>query len=256
MASLAITGFFSQNDMAQSNNPYQFGGDAATSWEESIVATPIIGVKYLMTYTISNLTTGSVGVSMFLVGNNSTKFDEIRSANGTYTIEKLYSSALPRICFNEQSYSPFTIITVDSIVSISLPPQPEVFENCCTNQTNIVWLNREGGFQNYIFSGVKTIEVSGGDAKTFKRNGIIKYYQRENIYDGKIVTTSNIPRNHVDYLDSLRHSIQAWEWNQADSTFREILIDIEDYVKYTTRQKLFDVAIRFIYADEILIQTQ
>lgn len=132
----------------------------------------------------------------------------------------------------------------------------EEFQNCCDNQSNIVWLNQQGGYQNYIFTGIKTIQVKGGDANTFKSNNITRYYQKENVYDGKIITTSNIAQAHVDYLDSLRQSIQAWEWNTVLDTFREILIEVEDYDKYTTRQKLFDVPIRFIYADSIVIQTQ
>lgn len=133
----------------------------------------------------------------------------------------------------------------------------EEFDNCCDNQTNIVWLNREGGYQNYIFSGLKTFEVKGGNAKTFKRDGIVKYYEREDVYDGRVVTTSAITKAHVDYLDSLRYSIQAWEWDESDDSFREILVDVENFVKYTSRDNgIYDVAIRFIYADSIKIQTQ
>lgn len=132
----------------------------------------------------------------------------------------------------------------------------ENFDNCCDNQTNIVWLNRVGGYQNYIFSGVKTFEVDGGDAKTFIRDGIKRYYQRKDVYNGKVVTTGNIDRDHVDYLDSLRYAIQAWEWDTDNDTFTEILVDVDSFVKYTSRQKLFDVAIRFIYSEELKIQTQ
>lgn len=134
------------------------------------------------------------------------------------------------------------------------------YNNCCVNypngRVNIVWLNREGGYQNYIFQGVKTFEQRVGDERTYKDGSILKLSQRKNVYSGRIVTTSNIPQLHVDYLDSLRTSIQAWEWNESDDTYTEILLDNSDYVKYTTRQKLFDISIRFIYAEEIIIQTQ
>lgn len=136
----------------------------------------------------------------------------------------------------------------------------EYFNNCCNNNdnglTNIVWLNREGGYQNYIFRGVKTIEVKGGSGKAYKKDFISKWSSREGVYNGKIVSTSNIEQSHVDYLDSLRYSIQAWEWDDVAATFQEILIAPDDFTKYTTKQKLFDVSIRFIYAHELLIQTQ
>lgn len=135
-------------------------------------------------------------------------------------------------------------------------PETEAYSNCCDNQTNIVWLNRQGGFENYIFSGVKTFEVDGGSSKTFITNFLKKYSEKTGIYNGKVVTTSSVPRSHVDKLDSLRQCIQAWEWDEDDNTFTEILVDTTDYEKYGSKQKIFDVAIRFIYAEEILIQRQ
>lgn len=258
MAALTIAGLRVQNAMVGIFSPYQFLNHVAISLEEDILSPPVLNEYYTLNYTISNLTSGSVGVSMFLYGSPIFKYDELKTTNGTFTLTKQYTGT-NSLCFNEQTPSPLTIITVNSIESYTPPPPVnsfELFDNCCDNQTNIVWLNQQGGYQNYIFTGIKTYQVRGGDAKTFKSNGITKYYQRENVYEGKIVTTSNIQASHVDYLDSLRYCIQAWEWNTDDDTFREILIDVEDFDKYKTRQKLHDVAIRFIYTDSIVIQTQ
>lgn len=133
----------------------------------------------------------------------------------------------------------------------------EEFNNCCDNQTNIVWLNRQGGYQNYIFSGVKTFQIDGGTGKTFKQNLIKKYCERKDVYEGKVLTTSAITKAHVDYIDSLKYSIQAWEWDESDNSFTEILLDTDSFVKYTSRDNaILDVAIKYIYAKEIKIQTQ
>jgi hypothetical protein len=129
------------------------------------------------------------------------------------------------------------------------------FENCCDDQCNIVWLNREGGFQNYIFTGIKTFEVESGDAETYKDFGrVIKYSEKKDVYSGMICTTGNIPRTHVDYIDSLKISIQAWLIR--DGGYTPILLDVGSFVKYTSREKLFDVRVRFIMAQEIVIQSQ
>jgi hypothetical protein len=133
-----------------------------------------------------------------------------------------------------------------------------VYDNCCTNQYNIAWLNRQGGWQNYIFTGIKTFEVRQDDGDTFKTyEKVIKWANKKEVYNGVILTTGNTPKSHVDYLDSLRYSIQAYLYNDlTDAWDIEILIDSDSFVKYTSRQKLFDNTISFIYANELVIQSQ
>lgn len=147
----------------------------------------------------------------------------------------------------------------DTVTTSACPiptPDTTAYSNCCDNQTNIFWLNRTGGFENYIFTGVKTFEVDGGDSKSFITDKVLKYSEKTKIYNGKIVTTSSVPKSHVDKLDSLRQSIQAWEYDETTLTFTEIILDTTSYEKYTTKKKIFDVAIRYLYAEEITIQRQ
>ena len=134
----------------------------------------------------------------------------------------------------------------------------DFYDNCCDNQCNIVWLNPEGGWQNYIFTGIKTFEVQQENGNTFKTsNKTIKWSERKEVYEATICTTGNIPKAHVDYIDSLRYAIQAYLYNPTTSAFDiPILIDSESFTKYTSRQKLFDIAIRFIKAKEIQVQKQ
>jgi len=134
----------------------------------------------------------------------------------------------------------------------------EFYDNCCDNQCNIAWLNPEGGWQNYIFTGIKTFEVQQDSGFTFKTsNKTIKYSEKENVYDAVICTTGNIPKSHVDYLDSLRYAIQAYLFNPTTNAWDiPILLDADSFTKYTSRQKLFDVSVRFIKAREIAVQRQ
>lgn len=129
------------------------------------------------------------------------------------------------------------------------------FENCCTNQYNIVWLNREGGYQNYIFTGVREFTVDVGDAKTYITSDYItKYSEVTGVFDGVIATTGDIPRSHVDSLASLQYAIQAWLYDEDEQEYTEILLDKKSFVKRKSTDKFFDVRIRFILAKELLVQ--
>jgi len=131
-----------------------------------------------------------------------------------------------------------------------------LYSNCCTaNSVNVQWVNQAGGMQNYYFNGVQTIEVSQENAKRFiDPNNIARYSERGQVYDGKIISTKKIPQSHVDLLDSLRYSIQAYI--NVDDVLFPIIIDPESYTKYKSKDKVFDVFLKFIFADPVKIQTQ
>jgi hypothetical protein len=149
--------------------------------------------------------------------------------------------------------------TIEYEVEINISNCNQIaYDNCCDNQCNIAWLNLQGGWQNYIFTGIKTFEVDQDNGNTFKTlNKTIKWSERKEVYNAVVCTTGSIPKAHVDYLDSLRYSIQAFLYNSATNAFDiPILIDSDSFVKYTSRQKLFDVSIRFLKAKEIQVQRQ
>jgi hypothetical protein len=149
--------------------------------------------------------------------------------------------------------------TIEYEVEINISNCNQVaYDNCCDNQCNIAWLNLQGGWQNYIFTGIKTFEVDQDNGNTFKTlNKTIKWSERKEVYNAVVCTTGSIPKAHVDYLDSLRYSIQAFLYNSTTNAFDiPILIDSDSFVKYTSRQKLFDVSIRFLRAKEIQVQRQ
>ena len=149
--------------------------------------------------------------------------------------------------------------TIEYEVDINISNCNQVaYDNCCDNQCNIMWLNPQGGWQNYIFTGIKTFEVEQDNGNTFKTvSKVIKYTEKKEVYNAMICTTGNIPKSHVDYLDSLRYSIQAYLFNSNTNTWDiPILLDSESFTKYTSRDKLFDVAVRLLFAKEIQIQRQ
>lgn len=126
---------------------------------------------------------------------------------------------------------------------------------CATDNAVIRWLGREGGLKQWNFPGVREYDVKVGDANEFKNNNFQKQYsQRKDIYTGKSVSTGNISRSQVDFLDELRYSIQAWEL--IDDVWTPILLNNDSFFKYKTRDKLFDLTFRYVISEEIIMQTQ
>lgn len=126
---------------------------------------------------------------------------------------------------------------------------------CATDNAVISWLGREGGIKQWNFPGVREYNIEVGDANTFKNSSYqTQYSQRKDIFTGKSVSTGNISREQVDFLDELRYSIQAWEL--VDGEWVSILLDNGSFFKYKTRDKLFDLTFRYVISEEIIMQTQ
>jgi len=190
-------------------------------------------------------------------------FDPALAGVGTHTYNFIKNITGPDAVSSE------AITLVFEVLDCTLDPLEEALNGlvtptdiCCVDACNIAWYDREGGWLNYIFSGVKTykvrigkdgsfIEVGDEGALTQKNNEI------KGVYDAKICSTRDAPQTHIDELDSLRYSIQAFLYNTATSTWDiPILLDKKNFTKYKSRDKFFEVKIQYILAEEILIQTQ
>lgn len=133
----------------------------------------------------------------------------------------------------------------------------EDIDNCCSdNNVNIVWLNRQGGRANFIFTQRKDFKVEIGKTSTYISNDIKRFSEINGVYNGKVVYSTGLTQSQVDYLDTLRYGIQAWEFNQTTLEFKPILIDIGSFTKYTTKEKMYELSISYIYAEQLNIQTQ
>jgi len=141
------------------------------------------------------------------------------------------------------------------------------YNNCCLpGGVHIQWLNQVGGMQNYYFNGVRTFEVSQEDSRNYiDYNNISRYSDRGEVYQGETVSTKAIPKSHVDLLDSLRYSIQAYvvetvtdnpNFGTGFKILNPIRISPDSFTKYKSNEKKFDVYLNFIYADPVKIQTQ
>lgn len=130
----------------------------------------------------------------------------------------------------------------------------ENIDNCCDGQVNIVWFNRIGGYQNYIFTQRKDYGVKLGKEVSFINRDIIKYSERGRIYNSRIVYASGLSENEVDNISTLQYAIQAWEYTGGE--FKPILIDSGDFIKYTTKDGFLELNVSYIYAKSLNVQRQ
>lgn len=124
---------------------------------------------------------------------------------------------------------------------------------------NIAWFNRASGWNNYIFHGEKTKGVETGKASTFKNSDmVLKYAERVGVFDQWILTTDNVPKPHIDYLDGLRgKTIQAFMWNDSTNLWDiPIFVIFGSYNSWQSKDQLFKASVRILLAEEIIIQKQ
>lgn len=179
------------------------------------------------------------------INGYSTYFEITAPANGTYTYPLVEVWNVATNTFIE--FATLTIIAADTFNDIDI---------CCDTQHNIVWFNRQGGWQNYIFTQRVDTEVEVGKATTFINNGIVKYSDRGRVYNAVTLYATGITKTEIDYLDTLRYSIQAYEFDKDTLTFIPILVESNSFNKYNTKENMYEVNISFKYATQLDIQKQ
>ena len=128
----------------------------------------------------------------------------------------------------------------------------------CNNSDTItlVWITREGGRASYMFDQRKDFKGIVGDVKTFDNNGTVKYINRGKNFLYKVIYKTGISDEEVDLLESLRYSIQAWEYNATTDVSTPILLYSKSYDLYSTKTKLNEVNLKYRIATYKEIQNQ
>lgn len=140
-----------------------------------------------------------------------------------------------------------TVIVVESLY--------EEIDNCCSDENvNIVWLNRQGGRGNYIFTQRKDFNVEVGKTNTYISNDIKRYSEIKNVHNGFKVYAKGISKNQIDFLDTLRYSIQCWQF--INGVFVPLILDIGSFEKYNTKENMYEISMNFLYAERLNIQRQ
>lgn len=125
-----------------------------------------------------------------------------------------------------------------------------------SNTVTLVWITREGGRASYIFDQRKDFKGVVGESKTFDNNGIVKYVSRGKNFTYKTVYKSGISNIEADYLESLRYSVQAWEYDSTNDECIPIVLDNNSYDLYNTKNKFNEVSIKYRLAEYKEIQNQ
>lgn len=147
----------------------------------------------------------------------------------------------------EEGQATITLIVVENLF--------DEIDNCCSDDNvNIVWLNRQGGRGNFIFSQRKDYNVEVGKKNTYITNDIKKYAEIKNVYNGMKVYATGLTLNQIDFLDTLRYSIQAWMFK--NNNFIPILLDVDSFEKYNTKENMYEISLSFIFAEQLNIQRQ
>jgi hypothetical protein len=140
-----------------------------------------------------------------------------------------------------------TVIVVDSLF--------EEIDNCCSDENvNIVWLNRQGGRGNFIFTQRKDFNVEIGKKSTYLTNDIKRYSEIKNVHNGFKVYSTGLSLNQIDFLDTLRYSIQCWQY--INGVFIPLILDIGSFEKYNTKENMYEISMNFLYAERLNIQRQ
>lgn len=165
--------------------------------------------------------------------------------NGTYTYQVEAWNLITRAFIG---YATLTLIVGETFNNI---------ENCCSDtDTNIVWFNRQGGWQNYIFNQRFDNSVEVGKSSTFINNGIVKYADRGRVYNSKTVYITGLSKTEIDYLDTLRYCIQAYEFNKTTLVFSPILLESVNFNKYNSKENMYEINLTYKYATQLDVQKQ
>ena len=144
-----------------------------------------------------------------------------------------------------------------TLTTCIFPIQSSVGE--CVGGFNIAWINRQGGWSSYVFGGKKTYGKDIGEVKTYKYLNELKRANVENVYDTAEVTIANKSIRDLQFIASLRQSIQAYLYSDLTLQWSiPITLDKQSFPIYSTPFKQIEVNDRFTfkYAEEVLIQSQ
>jgi hypothetical protein len=177
---------------------------------------------------------------------------------GIYPINLLQATSPPvgtyTITFTKGGSPP----TLDATLIIEVVPSLADSLTTCNKEGSIclVWITREGGRASYIFDQRKDTGGTLGESQTFDNSGKLKWLNRGKNYINKSIFKTGLSRNEVDLIESLRYSIQSWEYDLSTDTSTEIIITPENYNKYTTKDKLTEINIKYRIAEYKEVQNQ
>jgi hypothetical protein len=150
----------------------------------------------------------------------------------------------------EDSGNPNNVYLVEFVFDTCL----DTYDFCTPWDINVTWLNPMGGWSSYCFQGKKTYQVGIENKQIYKNtNNIQRYSSVTGVYDKVLVLSGEIPISHLNFIKSLKFSIQAFV---LGNTFLPILIEENDFNLYEDGDGVARYNIQVKYSTELLVQTQ
>lgn len=116
---------------------------------------------------------------------------------------------------------------------VSIANRFKIVPSCCTDNRNIMWLNRYGGFQNWNFTLKRTdsIDAEGSEVNYESDLDLItadigKIYPSESI-------DCLLNKNYINVVSKLKYSIRHYLYNTTDEGFTtQVKVIRESFDKY------------------------
>lgn len=145
------------------------------------------------------------------------------------------------------------------LIICAFPISKSTFACDADNAYNIAWINREGGWSSYVFKGRKVLGRELGTVKTYKSKGVLKRSSVEDVYNTVQVSMSTLNKKDMQFVASMRSSIQAYLWSDDTQQWSiPIIINDDSFTSYAEPFKQVEQSgsFTFKYAEEVRIQKQ
>ena len=150
-----------------------------------------------------------------------------------------------------------TDLSIDRVWTANVSPTTARLTYFGANKTKcLVWINRQGGRSSSIFDTRVDYNEIIGESKQFDNNGSMKYFYRGKNFDYITVYKTGLTEAETDLIESLRYSIQVWEYDINTNVSTPILLDSSSFSKYNTKHRFNEITIKYRIAGYKEIQNQ
>lgn len=129
----------------------------------------------------------------------------------------------------------------------------EIFAGCYQDAINIVFLNEQGGWQNYVLSNEYKYETTFAKVNQYKKPNRSDRFSLIESNQMWTYNLKNVRVSHTDSIEAMIKSVQAYICN-ADGSFTPIMIDKKSFIIYETFRPYINATITFTSADSTFSQ--
>jgi hypothetical protein len=131
----------------------------------------------------------------------------------------------------------------------------KIVPSCCTDNRNIMWFNRYGGFQNWNFTRKRTDSINmEGTESTYENDLDITTADIGKVYPTESIDVL-IGKAHIDVVSKLKYSIRHYLYNDVTGAFdTQIKVVRESFDKYNNGgNRYFDFGFKY-YKQRLNVQ--